>query len=1463
MDDSGTVATTETLISKLDVSNPLFLHANDSNTLTVVTMKLKGTENYTVWASSMKLALEVKNKVGFINGSCVKPTNNEVLARQWDRCNSVVLSWILNSISEELYVGQVFSKLASEVWDDLKETYDKIDGSVVYNLYQKINSISQNGSSVSEYYHKLNTMWKQLDAIVQLPSCTCQASQKFNDFTHLIKLMQFLMGLDDVYQPVRTSLLTRDPLPTVKTAFSVVSREESHREGGSSSGSKDQNVSFFSKQNQTFDYKKKVGRGPNPNLKCSHCNMLGHTVDRCYELVGYPPNFKKKNVNQSSKTGTSNAHVSTPNKSNAASATSLPFTQEQIAKLIGLVSDKQGSDQPGFGGNIIGFSSGFNPKIGFFNCSTMSGSKFDTGWVVDSGANQHMVKSDKNMTDCIDVSKYNMIVGHPNGTSAKVTKIGNLKLENNIVLYDILVVPDYCVNLLSVHRLAKDNKLQVLFNEDNCYVQDLKSKKVMVTGSQSDGLYFFEKDGHTVKMCFNSTTNINLWHTRLGHPSDNVLNVLKHTLNIETSKETQLCEVCHKAKQHRIPFPLSDHVSKCVGELVHLDLWGPYKVTSKEGFKYFLTVVDDFSRAIWVYLIKTKDEVIGCIINFYTFLKNQFEKTVKIFRSDNGTEFVNKQVATFSESNGILHQTSCTHTPQQNGIAERKHRHLLNVARSLLFQGGVPLNFWSECVLTATYLINRIPSSVLLGKSPYEVMFGSQPSLKHLKNFGCLCFSTILNNSNKFSSRAEKCVLIGYSNVKKGYKLWSLENKTILFSRDVKFYEEIYPFKQKEENNFTNGFVDKHINHLNFFDNTEPNDSSSAKVLDDEGRVMSQETVYENQQPVESSRTDGETVEVNHQLNSSADLDHGEAITIEVPNDETDSSEGQSSIPNEPRRSSRTVSLPKKLSDYVVEGKVKYGIEKVVNYSSLSSDNLCFITSLNKTIEPTCFNEAVKDINWVQAMNSEMEALHRNNTWTLVDLPHGRKAIGCKWIYKIKYKANGEIERYKARLVAKGYSQQEGIDFDETFSPVVKMVTVRCIINLAVENGWSLHQLDINNAFLYGNISEDVYMKLPEGYYSKDETKVCKLVKSLYGLKQAPRKWYEKLTSVLLTNGFVQSMCDHSLFIKSTDSVFIVLLVYVDDIVITGNNETEISKVKKFLSEIFLIKDLGVLKYFLGIEVLYSEKGVCLSQRKYCLELLSEFGYLGCKPVGTPIEQSFILSSKSKNDESTLSNVTGFQKLVGKLIYLSLTRPDISYTVQYLSQFMHSPTNSHLQVALRLLRYLKSSPGKGVLFSKGSCFSLTAYSDSDWGKCTVSRRSVTGFCIFLGNSLISWKSKKQSTVSRSTAEAEYRALCSTTCELIWLQNLFKELRINVKLPVKIYCDNEAAIAIAANPVFHDRTKHFEIDLHFVREKVSTGVIKIESIDTKLQIADIFTKGLSICQQEFLCKKLGLLDIFTT
>ncbi|XP_071688695.1 uncharacterized mitochondrial protein AtMg00810-like [Rutidosis leptorrhynchoides] len=388
-------------------------------------------------------------------------------------------------------------------------------------------------------------------------------------------------------------------------------------------------------------------------------------------------------------------------------------------------------------------------------------------------------------------------------------------------------------------------------------------------------------------------------------------------------------------------------------------------------------------------------------------------------------------------------------------------------------------------------------------------------------------------------------------------------------------------------------------------------------------------------------------------------------------------------------------------------------------------------------------------------------------------------------------------------------------------------------------------------------------MTLPEEFFSKDDKRVCKLVKSLYGLKQAPRKWNEKFCDALYEYGFVKSVNDYSLFVKFTSNACIYLLVYVDDIVITGSSLKDIQDCKTYLSTKFKIKDLGNLEYFLGIELVNNDSGVCLSQRKYILEVISEFGMLTNKPVATPMESGIVFANLHEHSryDYLLDNISEYQKLVGKLIYIALTRPDIAYTVHCLSQHMHSPLASHLKAAMRILKYLRETPGKGIFLSKYDRYDLSAFVDSDYGKCSFSRKSVTGFCVFLGKSLISWKSKKQSTISRSSAETEYRALAYVTCEIIWILKILKDLNVKTNLPVKIFRDYKSALQIAKNPVFHERTKHFKIDLYFVRGKIEKGVIHTVQIDTSENISDILTKSLTGEQHKLFCEKLTLVDSY--
>ena len=516
-----------------------------------------------------------------------------------------------------------------------------------------------------------------------------------------------------------------------------------------------------------------------------------------------------------------------------------------------------------------------------------------------------------------------------------------------------------------------------------------------------------------------------------------------------------------------------------------------------------------------------------------------------------------------------------------------------------------------------------------------------------------------------------------------------------------------------------------------------------------------------------------------------------------------------------------------------------------------------FIAAIDAAVEPRNFKEAMQHEGWKTAMQQEISALEDNHTWEMQDLPPGKKALGCKWVYKIKHNSDGTVERLKARLVIFGNHQIEGLDYTETFAPVAKMVTVRVFLAVAAAKNWELHQMDVHNAFLHGDLDEEVYMKPPPGFHSSNPSLVCRLRKSLYGLRQAPRCWFAKLASALKRYGFIQSYSDYSLFTLSTGSLQLSILVYVDDLIISGNDSTAISDFKKYLSDCFHMKDLGLLKYFLGIEVARSNEGIFLCQRKYTLDIIAESGLLGACPAGFPIEQNHSLATANGD---LLQDPEIYRRLVGRLIYLSFTRPDLAYTVHILAQFMQHPRRQHWEAALRCVRYLKGCPGQGILLSADCDLHLTGWCDSDWASCPLTRRSLTGWLVFLGASPISWKTKKQHTVSRSSAEAEYRSMAAITAEMKWLKSLLSALGVAHPNAMSLFCDSQSALYIAQNPVFHERTKHIEIDCHYVRDAIQEGIIHTRHVHTEEQLADLFTKALGKKRFTYLLGKLGICDL---
>ncbi|RVW28759.1 Retrovirus-related Pol polyprotein from transposon TNT 1-94 [Vitis vinifera] len=959
-------------------------------------------------------------------------------------------------------------------------------------------------------------------------------------------------------------------------------------------------------------------------------------------------------------------------------------------------------------------------------------------WILDSGASDHL-SGNKDLFSSITTTSDLPTVTLANGSQTVAKGIGLALPLPSLPLTSVLYTPECPFNLISISKITRTLNCSITFSDKFVTLQDRSTGKTIGIGRESQGLYHLTSDSSPA-VCISTDAPL-LIHNRLGHPS---LSKFQKMVPRFSTLSSLPCESCQLGKHTRVSFPKRlNNRAKSPFELVHTDVWGPCRTASTLGFQYFVTFIDDYSRS---------------------------------------------QFTSFMSHHGILHQSSCAHTPQQNGVAERKNRHLVETARTLLLHNHVPFRFWGDAVLTACYLINRMPSSVLHDQIPHSLLFPDQP-LYFLppRVFGCTCFVHILTpGQDKLSAKAMKCLFLGYSRLQKGYRCYSLET------------------------------------HLLPIPIVSPPDAMPPRPLQ----------VYHRRPRVVAPLPFPEAPADSLPIPSASP-----APALPSPND----------LPIAVRKGTRSTRNP-------------HPIYNFLSYHRLSSPYSAFVSAISSVSLPKSTHEALSHPGWRQAMVDEMAALHSNGTWDLVVLPSGKSTVGCRWVYAVKVGPDGQVDRLKARLVAKGYTQVYGSDYGDTFSPVAKIASVRLLLSMAAMCSWPLYQLDIKNAFLHGDLAEEVYMEQPPGFVAQGESGlVCRLRRSLYGLKQSPRAWFSRFSSVVQEFGMLRSTADHSVFYHHNSlGQCIYLVVYVDDIVITGSDQDGIQKLKQHLFTHFQTKDLGKLKYFLGIEIAQSSSGVVLSQRKYALDILEETGMLDCKPVDTPMDPNVKLVP---GQGEPLGDPGRYRRLVGKLNYLTITRPDISFPVSVVSQFLQSPCDSHWDAVIRILRYIKSTPGQGVLYENRGHTQVVGYTDADWAGSPTDRRSTSGYCVFIGGNLISWKSKKQDVVARSSAEAEYRAMALATCELIWLRHLLQELRFGKDEQMKLICDNQAALHIASNPVFHERTKHIEVDCHFIREKIASGCVATSFVNSNDQLADIFTKSLRGPRIKYICNKLGAYDVY--
>ena len=605
----------------------------------------------------------------------------------------------------------------------------------------------------------------------------------------------------------------------------------------------------------------------------------------------------------------------------------------------------------------------------------------------------------------------------------------------------------------------------------------------------------------------------------------------------------QVCQDCLAGKQSRFSFPASTNyrASKPL-ELIHADLCGPISPATIGGSHFFMLLVDDFSRWMWIYVIKTKDQALLMFDKFKRLVENSQNRRIKILRTDRGGEFLSTNFTRLCEDAGIDRQFTAPYTPQQNGVVERRNRTVMGMARSLLKSMSVPREFWGEAVRHSVYLLNQLPTKALGSRTPFEVWHGKKPHLGHLRVFGCKGHVKVITpNLKKLDDRSIPMVYLGVEDGSKAHRLFNPHKGAIQVSRDVIF----------EENKKWNWNLDD--GRSSGFEVEEPKTQAVSRMP-----IVAIDT-FNNAIGGGSSNSATPTM-----ASTMTSISPSRVVTETV--EEEDLNEG-------PIRYRNIVDI--------LRDAPRMDREEEIEEEAL----------LIEEDEPTCYREVAGQAAWEQAMKIEIEAIEKNETWSLTELPVGHKVIGLKWVFKLKKNSNGEIIKYKARLVAKGYTQQQGVDFDEVFAPVARLDTVRVILAVAANRGWRVDHLDVKSAFLNGELQEEVYVAQPEGYVVQGkESFVYKLHKALYGLRQAPRAWNTCLDKSLKNLGFMKCTQEQAVYIRGEIGANIIIGVYVDDLIVTGEDAETIADFKKKMFGEFDMSDLGMLHYYLGIEVA-QEKG--------------------------------------------------------------------------------------------------------------------------------------------------------------------------------------------------------------------------------------------------------------------------------
>ena len=1388
-------------------------------------------QNWNVWSGVLTAILQL-NEVDSIltHDSC--PTG--VDADDWASVQKKTKAYLRLYTSADVYStvdsDADFPSFKSK-YDRLRDTYGGVGSTSVFNLWIELTQARlDDNSPLAPQLAKLN------ETCVKLSN----ASMGVSNIQYCLILLH---ALPKAYEVVASTLLASGPASALK--YSKITARILNEEGRKSGPSASLNAAHAPIKSG----KKKKNHA---NLTCHYCNKKGHIQPDCR---------KKKKDNADKKKNGEDGN-SADNGKKSANAHVLVESSASVEE----VNDDE-------------------LEVGLYTAVR-------TRWMMDSGATHHMSPY---KIDFADYTPCSGTVRLRDTSTVDQVGVGSVVFKSSqgtqITLTNVLHIPNLNTRFISTRALVAKGAT-VLFDQGSFKIA--VNQRCIGTGYLEHNLYWLDASMAALHAHTRSATiPLHIWHQRMGHMSHMALKSYGPSattgMDIDASNVAipHACHGCELGKSARKPFSASGRKTSRVFEIVHSDLAGPMQTRSVQGSYYIATFIDDYSRHAVVYFLKTKDQFVRALKTFLTWGDTQTSHKLRALHSDRGGEYMADTVTDILNEKGIERHLTMPGSPQQNGKAERFNRTIMEKAMAMLHTAGLSPGFWECAVQTAVHIYNRSPTRTLNWRTPFEIWNpGQVPDVSHLRIFGCKGYMHIPGDKRrKLDAKAVEVVLVGYEPGAKGYRLWDRHTHSLKLSRDVTFDESVFPFQQSVEPHsapvssapisaqapiFISPVPQSVAPHPPA--QTEPNPPveppelppvrppSPTSSTHSEARV--DELLRPDSEHPESERpvtppprvpsspltsvpsTPERTVVTPH---SPPPRNRNVRVVDRPPSPLPDPQDGYADRMQRAQLLREMGNVPRRSSRAPVPNPRYFGADNVAQRGRrLGHAELLALAQVGR--EPASFAEAMRSAEaaeWEAACQYEIDALAKNETWDLVDLPPGRRAVKSKWVFKLK--SDG---RYRARLVARGFTQIPGVDFDETFSPVARFESLRLLLALAALEDWHIHQMDVKSAFLNGVLEEEIYMEQPTGFIVPgQETRVCRLKKALYGLKQASRAWNLQFHGVLTGLGFTRTFADAGVYVcqQHGGDGPLVIILYVDDITMLGTSLEKISRTKNALSSRYEMTDLGEIEAYLGVRIVRDRKTRLLEidQSGYITDVLERFGMTDANPHNTPLPSGADVHLVKYEGIASQSDIKHYQSLIGSLLYVQIgTRPDIAFAVSRLAQYAANPSPQHLKLAQYVLGYLVGTKDMCIRYDGVQGDGLHGYSDSSLGDQTDDRHSTSGYVFLLGDGAVSWSSRKQRTVAQNTTEAEYMAMADAANQAAWYRSFLEELGYSVDEPIPLHGDNKGAIDLALNPVTGRRSKHIEIRHHVIREYVERCTIALVRTPTAEMLADGFTKPLA-------------------